>query len=256
MKKALLLILSVLLLGPGFAQSLVIDKADVFSAAEEEQLLQRIGEVHRNNNAVLCIYTVASLAGRTIHDYSLETANSLGIGQKGLNNGVFLFIAPNDRQVQLGVGSGLEWALPDETTTTVVSAMMPYYGKRRFLEGALQGISLLEEKLGKAYVSVKDVSWEEVLTATEKFAGGVVRFRYPGNLKSGNCFRPKPQHAQFDKRFRLEWERGKHILPLYYTKYMDGYLARLCADGPLTVVARIDEVNPWELKLMGVLEDE
>ncbi len=256
MRKALLLVLGILLLEAGFAQSLVIDKADLFSGAEEEQLLRSVRDVHRNNNAVICIYTVDSLAGKTIIEYSLETANSLGVGQRGLNNGMVLFIAPNDRKVHLRVGFGLEWAVSDEVSGKVISALMPYYRNQQFLQGTLEGIGLLQEKLGNAYSSVKDVSWEEVLTATNTFAGGVVRFQYPGNLKSGNCFQPKPEYAQFDKRFRFEWERGKHVLGLRYTNHMSDFMASLCADRPLTVVARIDQDNPRELKLMGVLADE
>lgn len=256
MRKALLLFLSIFLVEPGFAQSLVIDKANLFSEAEEEQLLEKIGKVRRNNNGVICIYTVASLAGRSAYDYSIEVASSLGVGQKGLNNGMLLFIAPNDRKVHLQVGCGLEWAVSDEVSGTVISALTPYYRKQQYLEGTLAGIGLLQEKLGIAYVSVNDVSWEEVLTSPGRFAGGVVRFRLPGTVKRGNCLRPEPGHAQFDKGFHLKLADGKHTLGLRYTKYMGGFITGVFANRPLTIFARVDESNPHELKLMGVLKEE
>ena len=37
---------------------------------------------------------------------------------------------------------------------------------------------------------------------------------------------------------------------------MGEYIALLCEDRSLTIVARIDEDNPWELRLMSVLKDE
>ena len=256
MKKALLLILNVLLLETGFATGLVVDNAGLFSDADKEQLLEKLAEVRRNNNGVICIYTVASLAGRNVYDYSMEVGNSLGIGQKGLNNGLLLFIAPNDRKMRLLVGYGLEWSVSDEVSGTVISAMMVYYRSRQFLEGTLAGIGLLQEKLGTAYVSVNDVTWEEMRTSPGRFAGGVVRFRLPTHVKPGNCLRPEPGHAQFDKGFILKLADGKHILPLRYTKYMGGVIADVFASRPVTVVARVDESSPGELKLMGVLKEE
>ncbi len=171
MKKALLLVLG-LLLKTGFATGIVVDNAGMFSDADQEQLLEKIAEVRRNNNGVICLYTVASLAGRNVFDYSMEVAKPLGVGQKGLNNGLLFFIAPNDRKVQLLVGSGLEWCVLGEVSGTVISAVMAHYRQRRFLEGTLVGIGLLQEKMGRAYVSVNDVSWEEVLTSPGQFAGG------------------------------------------------------------------------------------
>jgi uncharacterized membrane protein YgcG len=78
MKNAILLLLGCFLLKASYAESLVIDNAEMFSPAEEKQLLARIGEVHRNHNGVICLYTVPSLDGRDIFEYSMATANSLG----------------------------------------------------------------------------------------------------------------------------------------------------------------------------------
>jgi hypothetical protein len=256
MKRALLLVVSIFVLKAGLAASLVIDKADLFSAAEEEQLLQKIAEVHRNHNAVICVTTVASLAGKNIFDYSLEVGNSLGVGQKGLNNGMVLFIAPNERKVHLQVGFGLEWAIADEVSGRVIAAMKPYYGKRQFLEGTFAGMRQLEEQLGTVYVSVNDVSWEELLAAPGRFAGGVVKFRYPGKVKLGDYLRPGPEHAQFDDGFRLKLAQGEHVIYLRYTKYMGTYMDSVFTNRPVTVFARIDKSKPDELKLMGVLKDE
>jgi uncharacterized protein len=256
MRKALLLILGIFLLKASFATDPVVDNADLFSAADEEQLSEKLGEVRRNNNGVIFIYTVASLAGRNVYDYSMEVGKSLGLGAKGLNNGLLLFIAPNDRKIQLLVGSGLEWSVPDEVSGTVISAMMTYYKERRFLAGTLAGIGLLQEKLGTAYVSVNDVSWEEMLTSPGRFAGGVVRFRLPTGVKLGNCLRPEPGHAQFDKGFNLKLEGGKQTLSLRYTKYMRGLINDIFTNRPVTIFARIEESTPRELKLMGVLKEE
>lgn len=256
MKNALLLLLGFFLLKAGYAQSLVMDNAEMFSAAEEKQLLARIGEVHRNHNGVICLYTVASLDGRDIFEYSMATANSLGVGARGLNNGLLLFIASSERKIKLLVGSGLEWSVSDAVCKTIIAPMMDHYKKNQFLEGTLEGIRLLQAKLGTAYVSVNHVSWEELVSAPGRFAGRVVRVRYPGTAKVGNGLRPEPAHTQFDQGFRLKLEQGKHVLYLRYTKYMGNFAAAVSTNKPVILFARVDENNPGELKLMGVLKDE
>jgi hypothetical protein len=72
----------------------------------------------------------------------------------------------------------------------------------------------------------------------------------------GSGLRPEPGHAQFDQGFRLKLEQGNHVLYLRYTKYMGNYAAALSTNRPVILLARVDESNPGELKLMGVLKDE
>jgi uncharacterized membrane protein YgcG len=83
MRKALLLVLSIFLLEPGFAQNLVIDKANLFSEAEEKQLLQIIGEVRRNKNGVICIYTIASLGAEAFTTTALKSGTHWVSDRKG-----------------------------------------------------------------------------------------------------------------------------------------------------------------------------
>lgn len=125
---------------------------------------------------------------------------------------MLLFIAHHYRKVQLLVGSGLEWAVPDDVSGTITPAITHHYKKSQFLEGTLAGIRLLQSELGTAYVTVKNVSWEELVSAPGQFAGGVVRVQYPSTAKVSNGLRPEPAHAQFNKDFRLKLEQGKHVL--------------------------------------------
>src|SRR5262249_53296872 len=58
-----------------------------------------------------------------------------GIGQKGLNNGALLIVAPNERKVRIEVGYGLEGTLTDAISRLIIeNAILP-----RFRAGDVSG---------------------------------------------------------------------------------------------------------------------
>jgi uncharacterized protein len=100
----------------------VVDQADVLSA-EEERALSAILEAHeqKTTNQVV-VATVASLEGRSIEDYGVELGRTWGIGQAEKNNGVILLVAPNDRELRIEVGYGLEGELTDAIAKLIIEA--------------------------------------------------------------------------------------------------------------------------------------
>jgi len=91
----------------------VHDFANLLSPAQRESLESLSQSVERQTTAQLAIVTVRSLDGQTIDSYANELFNQWGIGQKGLNNGVLLLVAPNERRMRIEVGYGVEPLLTD-----------------------------------------------------------------------------------------------------------------------------------------------
>jgi uncharacterized protein len=56
----------------------------------------------------------------SIDDYTYRVAEKWGIGKKGRNNGVALFVFPRDRRMFIQVGYGLEGALPDALAKQII----------------------------------------------------------------------------------------------------------------------------------------
>ena len=62
----------------------------------------------------LVVVTIPTLRGATIQDVGLALGRGWGIGKRGIDNGVLLIVAPNDKKVRIEVGYGLEALLQDE----------------------------------------------------------------------------------------------------------------------------------------------
>ena len=92
----------------------VTDAAGILDAPTRERAAQRIADAERDSGgAEIAVVTVPSLDGASIENYAASLFASWGIGKEGVDNGVLLLVAPNDRQVRIEVGYGLEPILPD-----------------------------------------------------------------------------------------------------------------------------------------------
>ena len=86
---------------------------------QEEQQLEKLGQNLDNaTGAQIVVMVIDSLQGQDVAQFSVDVIREYGIGDKEKNNGV-LFVIETDptkqgnRDLYIGVGQGLEGALPD-----------------------------------------------------------------------------------------------------------------------------------------------
>lgn len=96
------------------------DFADILDEATEARLRQTVEAVERDTTAEIAVATVPSLEGSSIEEMATRYFNTWGVGQKGVNNGVLVLVAPNEREVRIEVGYGLEPILPDGLAGDVI----------------------------------------------------------------------------------------------------------------------------------------
>ena len=61
----------------------------------------------------MAVVTVPSLNGVPTEDYAVQLFKEWGIGQAKTDNGVLVLVAPNEREMRIEVGYGLEGIRPD-----------------------------------------------------------------------------------------------------------------------------------------------
>lgn len=86
----------------------VNDYADVLTPDQEAELSGLYESVEREIGAQIALLTVKSLNGVPIADYSLAVANTWALGRRGVDDGLLLTIALNERATRIEVGYGLE----------------------------------------------------------------------------------------------------------------------------------------------------
>ena len=122
----------------------VVDQARVLSQSTKDELETLLSTHENNTTNQVVVATIESLGNAQIEEYSIERGRRWGIGQKGKDNGVVLVVAPNDKQVRIEVGYGLESTITDALSSSIIN----YYIIPEFKKGDIQnGINIGTQKI-------------------------------------------------------------------------------------------------------------
>lgn len=126
---------------PAFS-GLVVDDAHVLTPATVADLNQKLQALQQQTHRQLVVATIADTGGRPVDDYGPRLANAWGVGLRDVNNGMILFIAPNNEHGQRGprieVGRGLEGIVPDILAARIIDEqMMPKLENGGDINGAM-----------------------------------------------------------------------------------------------------------------------
>lgn len=102
----------------------VTDQADLLSPAQEQALESKLATFERETSHQIALLTVPTLEGEPIESYALRAAERWQLGQKGLDNGMLLVVASQDRQARVEVGYGLEGVVPDAVAKRVLEDVL------------------------------------------------------------------------------------------------------------------------------------
>ena len=91
----------------------ITDLANIIDSATESELDSRLDQLEQRTSSEIAVVTVPSLDGVPIEDYAVRLFKEWGIGQAQTDNGVLVLVAPNEREMRIEVGYGLEGILPD-----------------------------------------------------------------------------------------------------------------------------------------------
>lgn len=98
----------------------VVDTTGTLSAAEIALLERQALALQQRKGSQLQILIVPTTRPETIEDYAQRVFDSWKLGRKGVDDGVLLLVAKDDRTVRIQPGYGLEGAVPDITAGRVI----------------------------------------------------------------------------------------------------------------------------------------
>lgn len=131
----------------------VVDQAGLLGAQSRTALEAKLAQHEAKTGEQVVVATVDSLDGQSIEDYGVGLGRHWGIGTAGEDNGALLIVAPNEREVRIEVGYGLEGKLTDALASQIVqNEILPRFRDGDMAGGIVAGAEAILAILDGSYV--------------------------------------------------------------------------------------------------------
>lgn len=122
-------------------ESRVTDLSGTLAANEAAQLEQKLAAFEAKKGSQIAVLIVPTTYPETIEQYSIRVAEAWKLGRKGVDDGILLVVAKQDRTLRIEVGYGLEGVLPDATANRIVEeVIVPKLRQGNFTGGINAGV--------------------------------------------------------------------------------------------------------------------
>ena len=98
----------------------VNDYADILPPAEEQRLNQKLSHYQDSTGTQIFIVSTNDHKGAPISLMAAEIGEKWGVGKREEDNGVLMLIYPEDREVFIATGYGIEEYIPDAVTKRII----------------------------------------------------------------------------------------------------------------------------------------
>lgn len=122
----------------------VTDLTGTLSANQRSTLEAKLAGIERQKGAQVAVLLVPTVQPETVSEYAVRVVEAWKLGRKGIDDGVLLLIAKNDRKLRIEVGYGLEGALTDAAAKRIISDLIsPRFAQGDFYGGIEAGVDAI-----------------------------------------------------------------------------------------------------------------
>jgi uncharacterized protein len=119
----------------------VTDLTGTLQPDQQAALEQTLQAFENQKGSQIAVLIVPTTQPETIEQYAIRVAEAWKLGRKGVDDGVLLLIARNDRKLRVEVGYGLEGAIPDAVAKRIVSEIItPHFKQDDYFGGIRAGV--------------------------------------------------------------------------------------------------------------------
>lgn len=117
-------------------RSPVTDLTNTLTREQTNALEQKLLAFEQRKGSQVAVLLVPTTQPEAIEQYSIRVVEAWRLGRQGVDDGVLLLVAKDDRAVRIEVAYGLEGALPDVIADRIVEqVVVPRFRSGQFYEG-------------------------------------------------------------------------------------------------------------------------
>jgi uncharacterized protein len=129
---------------------LVNDFAQVIPPAYKAKIVAVTAELLQKTEVPIVVVTMPDIGGAEYNQYANRLYSEWGIGKKGEDKGVLIFVAVKERKMRIETGYGVEGMLPDGLAGEIRDRyIIPYLKQDNFGEGLYAGTLAVARVIAK-----------------------------------------------------------------------------------------------------------
>jgi uncharacterized protein len=137
----------------------VNDYTNTLTAEQIQGLEDKLFNLAKNTSTEIVVVLIHTTKGVTISDYNVDLFRKWEVGSKKNNNGVILLIAKDDHKLDISVGYGLEGALTDATSLSIIEdVIVPKFKGDDYYRGVSDGVDAIVQATQGKYNDRRDPS--------------------------------------------------------------------------------------------------
>ena len=126
----------------------VVDTTGTLTPAQVAQLEQQALDLQRRKGSQLQVLIVPSTGREDTADYAQRVFETWQLGRRGVDDGVLLLVAKDDRRARIHVGTGLERAISSNTASRILqTALVPRLSAGDFHGGIAEASARLAQRI-------------------------------------------------------------------------------------------------------------
>ena len=126
----------------------VTDAADILTGEEEARLSDRLARYETRTKHQMVVATTPSLHSARVDNFGTCFGSRWAIGRKHHDDGIVILVAPNERQMRIATGTGMEKILTDDKALAVIREMTPQFEQGDYAGGLATGIDAIAAQTG------------------------------------------------------------------------------------------------------------
>lgn len=114
----------------------VTDTVGILQSEQKAALESKLATFEQGKGSQIAILIVPTTQPEAIEQYAIRVVESWKLGRKGVDDGLLILVATDDRAMRIEVGYGLEGVIPDAIAKRVIAeTMTPFFRQGDFYGG-------------------------------------------------------------------------------------------------------------------------
>jgi uncharacterized protein len=142
---------------------------NLLSPADQERLSKMLENYEQETGHQIAVLVVPTVRSEAIESFCLRTAKAWRLGRKGIDDGIVVCLAINDRLVRIELGIGINRYISNaDASEIIVTEMTPSFAKGDFAGGLERGLKRLMEE-GRRFTTRNAEAGAECIRASQQF---------------------------------------------------------------------------------------